>query len=463
VALSRRTERFGLLRALEIAFGIILAFLALGLAASLLDARSLAYDVSEVESTQRTLAHLDDLAERVERIVTMARMFILTGVENFVAPFEETYRQLEADDWALQHDFASDPDQSVRIEALGHLIENRVALSRNYIALRRTNDLTQTVAAIPPGGERLATEIRARIAQLKDAARRRLEDQQAASAASHAAGRRAIAFAAAVSALLLVLAFLLFRQHARSRKALQHEVLTAGDEERSRVGHDLHDGLGQELTVISFGLAALARTLENEDSAHAKRVHELRVLAQRSAVDAGSIARSLSPPVGAEHGLRRVLMTLADEVSQLAGVNCSAHVSPKHDLRDAAVVGQLFRIAQEAIANALKHGKARNVGLFFKQVDEQAWLAIVDDGIGFGRESVQSDEGLGLKSMRRRAEALGGTLLVRCRTKGGTEVRCTFPVPAVSRDAAVTPRKPRSAMPRNPLATLGSLPSRRSG
>ena len=132
----------------------------------------------------------------------------------------------------------------------------------------------------------------------------------------------------------------------------------------------------------------------------------MRALAQRSAVDAGSIARSLSPPAGADQGLRRVLMGLADEVGKHAGVYCSAYVSPKHELRDAAVVGQLLRIAQEAVANALKHGRARSVALYYKHVGAEGWLAVVDDGIGIRSEGLQSEDGLGLKSMRKRAEAL---------------------------------------------------------
>ena len=466
MALILRPETFGRLRALEVTFGVVLALMAVGLATSLLDARSLAYDTSEVEATQRTLAHLDDLGEHVDRIVTMARMFILTGEDDFVAPFEDAHRQIDSDERALRSDFASDSGQSASFVALSELIDKRVALSRDHIALRRTRDIAQTVAEIPAGGERLANEIRTQIGQLKNTERQLLEAQQAASVVSHAAARRAIAFAAAVSAMLLVLAIVLFRQHARSRKALQHEVLTAGDEERSRVGHELHDGLGQELTVISFGLAVLARNLERERSAHVKKVHELRALAQRSAVDAGSIARSLSPPAGADQGLRRVLMGLADEVGKHAGVYCSAYVSPKHELRDAAVVGQLLRIAQEAVANALKHGRARSVALYYKHVGAEGWLAVVDDGIGIRSEGLQSEDGLGLKSMRKRAEALGGTLVIRRRTKGGTEVRCSFPLPMAARSGtfgATMPATFRSATPRRLFAAMGLLASRRSG
>lgn len=442
------------LKPLEIAFGGTVGLLALTLFVSFLDVRTGIRAASEVDEAQGTLARLDDLSVGVERVVAIARVFLLTGTEDFLRPLGDVQREVTDDLAELRQTFSGDADRSAIFAELARSIDRRVALTRDYIALRRTNDLVRTVSEIPAGGERLADQIRVRIQHLKEAERGRLEQARTLAAASHASMRKSIAAAAAVSLLLLLLALEMVRRQAGGRVALEREIFAASEHECSRVGNDLHDGLGQELTLISFGLGTLARTLENEDSAHARTVRELRTLAQRSIVGASRVARSLALAAWREQGVRQALMILARDVNEHSGVSCTACCAPDDDTDEPAVASQLLRIAQEAVTNALKHGKPRTIELHYRRDGTEACLTVLDDGIGIPPQA--HAEGLGLRSMKYRAEALNGTLDVRRRPEGGTEVRCSFKLPG--RPAASLRSGPPRARPKR--ATL-SRPWRR--
>ena len=425
---ARFESKLARLPSLEVILGGVLALLTFTLSMFFLDARNSARAISEFGETQTTLGQLDDLSAGVERVVTIARVFVLTGTEDFLRPLEEVKRQIDENLSDLQRTFSRDNDRSAIFAELERLVDQRVEMTRNYIALRRTNDLKQTVDKISAGGEEVADEIRVRIGQLKEAERRRLERVRAVAAATHTSTRKWIWLVAAVNVLLSLLALGVLRFQTRSRVAWEREMFAVNEYEINRVGHDLHDGLGQELTVVSLGLGTLARALEKEASAHARKARELSALVQRSIGRTSSVARSLALPPWTERGLRQGLVILAGDIDGHSGVSCTAHCGPDDDTHDPVVALQLFRIAQEAVTNALKHGKARNIELRFHREGADGSLTVLDDGVGIDLAQAHV-AGLGLRSMRHRANALNGTLDVRRRPEGGTEVRCSLKLP----------------------------------
>jgi signal transduction histidine kinase len=420
------------MRAPSIVFAGALALLASAFTASFLDARTMADTASRVDETHKTLAQLDDLSLCVERVVTMVRVFVLSGVEEFLAPIEATRRQIDDGLVALKRTFAGDTDRLAQLALLEGLIDRRIALSQEYVAIRRTKGLAQTTEEIPGGGERLAAEIRAAIARLERDEQLRLDERRTAAAASNVRTLTVVALTGSASFIVLLLAFAAVRKQLEKQLALERELLATTEHERGRIGHDLHDGLGQELTAMSFGLEALARTLEREQSAHVQTVRSLGALAQSAILETSRIARSLAPVSWTKQGLCEALRSLASEVRQHSGVNCVARCSPVDDAHDPDVSAQLFRIAQEAVTNALKHGRPRNIELCYQREGSDAYLAVRDDGIGIGAERGRS-EGLGLKSMRYRARMINGTLDVSAKGRG-TEVRCSFRFPTLAFD-----------------------------
>ncbi|MGI9259262.1 MAG: CHASE3 domain-containing protein [Gammaproteobacteria bacterium] len=408
-----------------IGFGSALFLLGMAVAASYLDTQRMIETTSQVDETHNVLARLSNFSVGIERVVTIARVFVLTGEEDFVAPLEQTQRDINDDLATLRQMFMDDPGQLEKLASLKELTVRRLAMTDEYIDLRRRMGLQQTTEQIPFGGEKLATDIRALIADVEQTLRFQLEQRRAAAAASHASTLTTIIFTGLASVGILFLAFTAFRRQDRARAELEREIITTGENERARIGHDLHDSLGQELTGISLGLEGLAKTLEREQSTHAQTVQRLKALTQESISETRRISRSLSPGFRRELGICEALRTLASEVNRNSNVNCEAHCSAQDDVDDPEVAAQLIRIAQEGINNALRHGNAQNIELCYGREGDSAYLEVIDDGIGIPAERDRV-EGLGLKSMRYRTRLINGTLDVAAKARGGTEVRCSF-------------------------------------
>ena len=408
-----------------IGFGSVLALLSLAVAASYLDTQRMAETTSQIDETRNILARLSNLSLGIERVVTIARVFVLTGEEDFVAPLAQTQREINDDLSTLRQMLMGDPDQLEKLASIEELIGRRLALTSEYIDLRRRMGLQQTTEQIPFGGEQLADDIRTLITDVERVTQLRLEKRRTAATASHASTLTTVTVAGLLSVIVLLLAFTAFRRQVRERVELEREIITTSEHERGRIGRDLHDSLGQELTGISLGLGVLAKTLEREQSTHAQTVQRLKALTQESISETRRISRSLSPGFRSELGICEALSSLASEVNQHSGVNCEAHCSVQDDLDDQEVAAQLFRIAQESINNALRHGNAQNIELCYGREGDSAYLEVIDDGIGIPAEHDRV-EGLGLKSMRYRTRMINGTLDVAARATGGTEVRCSF-------------------------------------
>ena len=216
------------------------------------------------------------------------------------------------------------------------------------------------------------------------------------------------------------------KKQEEERLALEKQVLEISDRERRRIGQDLHDGLGQHLTGIELMLQALERKLESvskEDAGQAARIcdHVRDAIRQ-----AKSLARGLSP-VGLEaNGLVSALHELTLSVRDIFRVNASFHARSPVLITDNSVATHLFRIAQEAITNAVKHGAPRNVQVEINQAGDEVTLSVKDDGRGFVPRTNES--GMGLRLLAYRAGMIGGNLTVKSEEGTGTSIVCTAPL-----------------------------------
>lgn len=208
-------------------------------------------------------------------------------------------------------------------------------------------------------------------------------------------------------------------------KRLKQEIIDAGEDERQRIGRDLHDHIGQRLTALELGvqsLLAISRGLRPE------AVFQLRTIAShiRDAVaETRRLSRAMSPLFIESEGLSDALRTLARDTRSMAGVECRFRGGEIPELAP-SVVRHLYRIAQEAVCNALKHGRPRRVQITLDRGNDGARLVVSDDGTGFIPEFPRS-RGLGMDVMRVRAEHCGGNLRVTSSAAGGTKVVCTVP------------------------------------
>jgi two-component system sensor histidine kinase NreB len=211
------------------------------------------------------------------------------------------------------------------------------------------------------------------------------------------------------------------------RKQLEREILEASERERRRIGRDLHDGLGQRLTALELCAQGLVETVSGLS---APAGHSLRALAQhlREAVaQTRQLSHGLSPVSLEGGGLRHALLELAESTQSLTGIECRFMGSEVDSAPDASTASHLYRIAQEAVANALKHGHPRRILISLSQKRARLVLEVVDEGRGF---TVNDSEGpgLGLRVMRYRAGLFGGELQLKSAPGRGTRITCWAPL-----------------------------------
>jgi PAS domain S-box-containing protein len=204
------------------------------------------------------------------------------------------------------------------------------------------------------------------------------------------------------------------------KKFLEHALLEAGEREQRRIGHELHDGLCQQLLGAAFGAQALFKELERVSSPHAEQAGNLARLINDSVLHARNLARGINPIEIDPAGLMSALQELAERLPTTARIElrCDKPVL----VRSPEVALHVFRIAHEAITNALRHAQASRV--LVRLAD--GILQVSDNGAGSG-EPGANDAGVGISIMKCRAQAIRGDLAIETIPGGGTTVTCTFP------------------------------------
>ena len=211
------------------------------------------------------------------------------------------------------------------------------------------------------------------------------------------------------------------------RRELEEELLNISSNEQRRIGQDLHDGLCQHLAGVEFKTAALARQLANDP---VKRGHAASIveLIRNGARQAWMLARGLSPVTLESHGLMSALRELTANSGKLFQITCRFDCPRPVLVPNNAVATHLYRIAQEAITNAIKHGHARSVVVSLSRTRNSATLAVTDNGTGLPRD-LRTVQGMGLRIMKYRADTIGATLTLERAKRRGTNVLCQFKIP----------------------------------
>ncbi len=216
-----------------------------------------------------------------------------------------------------------------------------------------------------------------------------------------------------------------------NRKRLQAEVIAISEMERGRIGRDLHDVLGQSLTGISFIAKSLERELQQLHLPMAAQAGEICQLAGESMRQTRALARGLTPMELRADEFVPLMKTLTMDCQHTFRMTCHFEcIEGPNPVRDDNTATHLYHIAQEAITNAFKHGRARNMHLRLHFDNGTLVMTIRDDGTGFA----ESDRpgGIGLRIMRHRASLVGGRLSIESQPGRGATVTCA--IPAVRED-----------------------------
>ncbi|HWM25600.1 MAG TPA: PAS domain S-box protein [Chthoniobacterales bacterium] len=219
------------------------------------------------------------------------------------------------------------------------------------------------------------------------------------------------------------------------RQQLERELLEISEREKRRIGEDLHDMVCQELTATALYLKSSAKQLAKESPPASATLDEAAETVNQNVVLARELARGLQAVEITPSGLKNSLRDLAAQASQTAGVKCLFRAGRGVRVYDDDVALHLYRIAQEAVTNALKHSGAKNVLISLDHDKTHVCISIQDDGKGFVPKKRSKGKGLGLHMMRYRANALGGELKVAPRRTGGMEIICSIPLKQPGRAA----------------------------
>lgn len=209
------------------------------------------------------------------------------------------------------------------------------------------------------------------------------------------------------------------------RHRLRNEILRAASVERQRLAHDLHDGLAQEISGINFKARALQTVLDERLPEESPAAAEIVKHLGEALAHARHLAHGLDPAVERQ-SFATLLEKLASNSERLFRVSCNCQADHGVRIASPTVAQNLYRIAQEAVHNAIRHGHARHVDLELSTNDAMLLLTVNNDGEGFSPP--KSGSGMGLRTMQYRAKAMGGTCQIVSRPEGGASVQCTIPL-----------------------------------
>lgn len=229
------------------------------------------------------------------------------------------------------------------------------------------------------------------------------------------------------------------------RKGLEGEILTVSDREQQRLGQELHDGLCQHLTAVAFMSRSIALRLKNHRVIEVGDIEKIAQLVNDAATDTRNLSRALHRLDVDAAGLIDALEDLVDR--EIWRTPSRLENKPSFRIEDDATAAHLYRIAREAVINANKHARAREIIVRLQRSRREMVLQVIDDGVGLSQER-KLKQGLGLHIMNYRAQLAGGRLEIDSPKTGGTCVSCYLPVRVPQPKKAPNGDEPIGAVPK---------------
>jgi len=214
---------------------------------------------------------------------------------------------------------------------------------------------------------------------------------------------------------------------------LEKEILEISDRERQRIGQDLHDGLCQQLAGIELMSQVLEQKLAARSKADAARAGEIARFVREAISQTRLLARGLAPSNLESGGLMSALQELALNTEKMFGISCRFECKEPVVIRDLLVATHLYRITQEAVSNAIKHGRARKVIIELATSSQRITLGICDDGVGFSK-APSDHNGMGLRIMQYRVGVIAGSITITANPVGGATIICSLQEESATRN-----------------------------
>ena len=231
------------------------------------------------------------------------------------------------------------------------------------------------------------------------------------------------------------------RREMAERQRLEEEILRVSEREQRHIGHELHDSLCQHLTGTALAGQVLGERLAAKSLPEAADAGNVVELVEEGINLARNLARGLYPVEMEVEGLMDAFRGLAETISQGGKVRCVFESDTPVLIHNDAAATHLYRIAQEAVRNAIQHGKAKRIGITLAERGGLVTLTVEDDGIGVP-DAPQRGSGLGIRIMAHRAAMIGGSFAIEPGPTGGTLVTCSVPKTPADPNAGYEKRRP---------------------
>ncbi|MCX6900159.1 MAG: CHASE3 domain-containing protein [Verrucomicrobia bacterium] len=393
---------------------------------SFLSTQRLIADIEDVAQSYQTMGEVRDIWYLVTRINSGARGYIITGQDEFLMPYREALQEMDEQVGQVRDLTKAKPEQRQRLETIEKLLAQQVVYAKRLIALRKEKGFA-AAEDIVSGGEgrervRLISEMVEEMLKHEGtllAQRKEIEQD------SILLANGLIILGGVLAMIIVAFASVILRQDIREREQMERAILEIGDRKQQQMGHDLHDSVCQELAGIAFMGQVIGRKLAANAPAEAAEVAKMTELVGKAAKHARSLARGLQPVEMESNGLMVALGEMAQNTRDLFQVECKFECEGDVLIGDNVMAVHLYRIAQEAVHNAIRHGGAKNVVIRLRASKGAGTLEIRDDGKGMP-DVLPEQKGMGIETMRYRAEVIAGTLEFRRAPMRGTMVKCTF-------------------------------------
>ena len=216
---------------------------------------------------------------------------------------------------------------------------------------------------------------------------------------------------------------MLLARDVTQQRELEHDIVRISTKEQERIAHDLHDGLGQLLLAVAFRGKVMEKEIRKGNVISPEQALEVVDLAMQASQQARQLARGLDPVVLDREGLYTALNDLAFQTQQRFEVHCVCACSSQTLIRDKFVATHLYRIAQEAVNNAVRHSNAEQIRIQLAAQNGSVNLSVQDNGSGMP-DNGEAGSGMGIRNMRYRARLVGGELNITSSQNAGTTVTC---------------------------------------
>jgi len=211
----------------------------------------------------------------------------------------------------------------------------------------------------------------------------------------------------------------------KKEKRLEREILEISERELSRIGRDFHDGLGQQLTALELYTTGLLTGVREQAPKLVKPFQDMASKLRLVIRQARALSHGLAPVSLDGHVLVNALHELAESTRTMTKIGCAFDSEPEPQIADPIVATHLYRIAQEAVNNALKHSRAKKIRISLVKDGDGLIMKVCDDGCGI-RPRIESESGIGLQMMQYRADLIRASLKVESLPKKGTSVICSY-------------------------------------